>query len=76
MAKALESTADGVIFDLEDSVAISAKPDARKLVAAAIDAVATHRGSGKAAPTIFVRTNAPATGLLEADLSAVVRPRS
>lgn len=71
MAKALESGADAVILDLEDSVAIAAKPEARKLVAAQIDAVAA---GGKAAPGIFVRTNAPATGMLEADLAAVVRP--
>ncbi len=71
MAKALEAGADGVILDLEDSVAISAKPEARKLVAALIDSVAL---AGKPAPAIFVRTNAPATGMLEEDLSAVVRP--
>lgn len=71
MAKALESGADAVILDLEDSVAISAKPEARKLVAALIDSVAT---GGKAAPCIFVRTNSPATGMLEDDLAAVVRP--
>jgi citrate lyase subunit beta / citryl-CoA lyase len=71
MAKALESGADAVIFDLEDSVAIAAKPEARKLVAARIDAVAA---SAKSAPGIFVRTNSPATGMLEADLAAVVRP--
>ncbi len=71
MAKALASGADAVIFDLEDSVAIAAKPDARKLVAAQIDIVAA---SGKSAPGIFVRTNSPATGMLEQDLAAVVRP--
>jgi len=71
MMKALESGADAVIFDLEDSVAIAAKAEARKLVAAQIDAVAT---SGKSVPGIFVRTNSPATGMLEADLAAVVRP--
>lgn len=77
MAKALESGADAVIFDLEDSVAISAKPEARKLVGARIDAVAAMRyagSAGKPAPQIFVRTNSPATGMLEEDLAAVVRP--
>jgi citrate lyase subunit beta/citryl-CoA lyase len=72
MAKALESGADAVIFDLEDSVAIAAKPEARKLVAARIDGVAALLG--KDAPGIFVRTNSPATGMLEEDLAAVVRP--
>ena len=71
MAKALEAGADAVIFDLEDSVAIAAKPEARKLVAALIDGVVA---SGKPSPGIFVRTNSPATGLLAEDLAAVVRP--
>jgi len=71
MAKALESGADAVIFDLEDSVAIAAKPEARTLIAAQIDAVAAR---GQPAPGIFVRTNGPATGMLEDDLKAVVRP--
>lgn len=70
MVKALESGADAVILDLEDSVAIAMKPEARKLVAAQIDMIAT---SGKPAPAIFVRTNSPATGLLQEDLAAVVR---
>ena len=74
MAKALESGADAVIFDLEDSVAIAAKPEARKLVAAQIDSVAAAGKTGKPAPGIFVRTNSPATGMLEQDLAAVVRP--
>lgn len=71
MAKALEAGADAVILDLEDSVAITAKPEARKLVAALIDSVAA---SGKPAPGIFVRSNGPATGMLADDLAAVVRP--
>lgn len=73
MGKALESGADAVILDLEDSVAITAKPEARKLVAAQIDAVAASRASGKSTAGVFVRTNSPATGMLEDDLSAVVR---
>jgi citrate lyase subunit beta/citryl-CoA lyase len=71
MSKALESGADAVIFDLEDSVAMAAKSEARRLVAAQIDAVA---GGGKPSPGIYVRTNGPATGMLEDDLAAVVRP--
>lgn len=74
MAKALESGADAVILDLEDSVAIAAKPEARKLVAAQIDVAAAAGNAGKAMPGIFVRTNGPATGMLEEDLAAVVRP--
>jgi len=72
MAKAIESDADAVILDLEDSVPSSAKAEARALVARAIDQAA-------AAPTerrivVTVRTNAVATGLLADDLAAVVRP--
>ncbi len=72
MEKALESEADAVIFDLEDSVALAAKTEARGLVAAQIQAVAETGSLNKG---IFVRTNAPDTGLLESDLEAVVRPR-
>lgn len=69
MAKALESGADAVLFDLEDSVPVSAKAEARSLVARAIDGAA-----GRAAPALYVRTNAAATGLLDDDLAAIVRP--
>jgi len=71
MEKALESEADAVIFDLEDSVALAAKAEARGLVAAQIQAIAETGSPNKG---IFVRTNAPDTGLLESDLEAVVRP--
>ena len=37
MTKALESDADAVIFDLEDSVPIAAKAEARELVAKTIE---------------------------------------
>lgn len=73
MVKALESGADAVILDLEDSVAISAKPDARKLVAALIDSVVASSSTGKKYPGLFVRTNAPSTGMLDDDLGAAVR---
>jgi citrate lyase subunit beta/citryl-CoA lyase len=69
MAKALESSADAVILDLEDSVPIAAKADARSLVAKAIDGAVAAAG-----PSIFVRTNGSSTGLLTDDLAAVVRP--
>src|SRR5262245_12238853 len=71
MAKALESGADAVIFDLEDSVPVAAKAEARALVTKAIgDAAAASRNG----PAVFVRVNAAATGLLGDDLLAVVRP--
>ena len=72
MTKALESGADAVILDLEDSVPVASKAEARALVAKCIDgAVAAAAGSR---PAIFVRVNAAATGLLSGDLEAVVRP--
>src|SRR5262249_31208171 len=67
MGKALESGADAVILDLEDSVPVAAKTEARTLVAKVIAGAA-------AGPAIFVRTNASATGMLADDLAAIVRP--
>lgn len=71
VAKALESGADAVILDLEDSVALAAKPQARALAAKTIDALAL---SGQAHPLLMVRVNARSTGMLGEDLAAVVRP--
>jgi citrate lyase subunit beta / citryl-CoA lyase len=71
MSKALESGADAVILDLEDSVPVAAKAEARALVARTIDGAAAGAGPR---PAIFVRTNGAATGLLADDLAAVVRP--
>jgi citrate lyase subunit beta/citryl-CoA lyase len=70
MTKALESRADGVIFDLEDSVPVASKAEARARVAKFIDAAA----AAPSPPAIFVRVNAATTGLLDDDLDAVVRP--
>jgi citrate lyase subunit beta/citryl-CoA lyase len=70
MAKALESGADAVILDLEDSVPVASKAEARTLIAKTIDAAA---GSSSRA-LIYVRVNAATTGLLIDDLDAVVRP--
>lgn len=73
MTKALESGADAVLLDLEDSVPLASKAEARSLVAKVIDGVAAA-GTGRDGPAIFVRTNAAATGLLDDDLAAIVRP--
>ena len=73
MTKALESSADAVLLDLEDSVPIAAKAEARSLVAQVIDGVAAA-GTGRVGPAIFVRTNSAASGLLDDDLAAIVRP--
>lgn len=72
MAKALESGAHAVILDLEDSVPIQAKAEARGWVAKAIDGAAALPAAAR--PLVTVRTNAAATGLLADDLAAVVRP--
>ena len=71
MAKAYESGADAVIFDLEDSVPVAGKTQARTLVAQAIERAAA---AGAGGPLVTVRVNAVATGMLEADLQAIVRP--
>lgn len=73
MAKALEAGADAVILDLEDSVPIASKAEARTLVAKVIDGVAAA-GAARSGPAIFVRLNGTATGLIADDLAAVVRP--
>jgi len=73
MTKALESGADAVLLDLEDSVPIAAKAEARVLVAQVIDGVAAA-GTARVGPAIFVRTNSAASGLLDDDLAAIVRP--
>ena len=73
MTKALASGADSVILDLEDSVPIASKAEARALVAKLIDGVAAA-GAAHTGAAVFVRVNAAATGLLADDLAAVVRP--
>ena len=73
MAKALESGTDAVLLDLEDSVPIAAKAEARALVAKVIGGVAAA-GAGRSGPAIFVRVNGAASGLLDDDLAAIVRP--
>lgn len=68
MAKAFAAGADAVILDLEDSVPLAAKAEARELVAAAIDVAAPD------GPAVYVRANGAASGFLAEDLAAVVRP--
>src|SRR5450759_3764718 len=73
MTKALESSADAVLLDLEDSVPLAAEAEARSLVAQVIDGVAAA-GTGRVGPAIFVRVNSAASGLLDDELAAIVRP--
>ena len=69
MGKAVTAAVEAVILDLEDSVPIAAKAEARTLVAGVID------GSvGKPGPMNWVRVNGATTGYLADDLAAVVRP--
>jgi citrate lyase subunit beta / citryl-CoA lyase len=66
-AKASASGADAIILDLEDSVVPSAKADARKDVLRALQ--------GLRRTPLFVRINALASGLAEADIDAVMPGR-
>jgi citrate lyase subunit beta/citryl-CoA lyase len=69
MHKAVAAAVDAVILDLEDSVPVASKAQARALAAAAIDAAA-----GASGPAVLVRANGAGTDHLAADLEAVVRP--
>jgi citrate lyase subunit beta/citryl-CoA lyase len=64
--KALASAADAVILDLEDSVTAAQLPAARTRVARLLRARSPGEG-----PQLFVRVNAPVSGLLPEDVEAV-----
>jgi len=66
-ARALGSGADAVILDLEDSVPTDERPGARVAARDWLDA-------GDPGPAVCVRINAPADGVVDTDLDAVVRP--
>lgn len=68
MLRAPRFGADALILDLEDSVALAEKEQARATVRKAIDEL------GSAGQTIFVRVNDFETGLTWGDLDAVVSP--
>ena len=69
IAKAATAGADVLLLDLEDSVAPSSKPEARKIVAEAIADLRTDRVRCR----LFVRVNALDTGLTDADLDVVMK---
>lgn len=71
LAKSLESGADALILDLEDSVAAANKPLARETARAFL---ARHVPTADR-PLLMVRINALDTGLADADLDAVVSAR-
>jgi citrate lyase subunit beta/citryl-CoA lyase len=66
--KAKKLTADILCLDLEDSVPLNEKEVARKIIA---DAVLLHREEYHR--PVYVRTNSPESGLISADLKAVVQ---
>lgn len=68
-AKALQSQADALSFDLEDAVAEARKDEARGLLADFLQSPGS-RGHGK---TLIVRVNAMDTPHFERDIAAVVR---
>ena len=69
LVKVFEAGADGVVLDLEDAVAPASKPEARRLVAAALSARA-----GVAGPVTAVRINGVDTPWWQDDLDAVIGP--
>ncbi len=68
MLKAASSGADALILDLEDSVALSRKAEARNTVSAFL--TDTERATDT--PLLIVRINALDTGLSDDDLAAVI----
>jgi citrate lyase subunit beta / citryl-CoA lyase len=68
LAKAMASGADALIIDLEDSVTLVAKPAAREATLAFLKAAISQPGR----PLLLVRVNGLATGLIDADLDAVM----
>jgi citrate lyase subunit beta / citryl-CoA lyase len=68
LAKGLESGADALILDLEDSVAAERKAEARATALAFLK----YAGKADKRPRLLVRVNSLDTGLTDADLDAVV----
>ncbi len=68
--KALQSGADALILDLEDSVSPANKVEAREMVAAFLADRANTAASG-AGPRIHIRVNSFDSGLLEDDLDCI-----
>lgn len=71
MEKAATCGADALILDLEDSVALSRKSEAREMVARYLE----NASRLYPAPRLIVRVNALDTGLTDADLAAVIKAR-
>ncbi|WP_243373868.1 HpcH/HpaI aldolase/citrate lyase family protein [Microvirga solisilvae] len=69
LEKALTSGADVLLIDLEDSVALSAKEEARRVTSAFLE---TQRANADR-PKFYVRVNGLTTGLIDADLDGVMK---
>ncbi len=65
--KANGSAADAILLDIEDGVLPNEKPEARRMIAAAL-------AEAKGGPRRYVRVNALTTPWLQADLEAVIGP--
>ncbi len=68
LATGMASGADTLLIDLEDSVALPRKPDARRITAAFI----AEARNTLSRPRLFVRVNAHGTGMVGDDLDAVI----
>ena len=71
LEKATASGADALIVDLEDAIAPARKEEARATTLAFLQ----EFGPSPGRPLLFVRVNAIATGLIDADLDGVVGGR-
>jgi len=69
LEKALASGADVLLIDLEDSVALDAKEEARRVASAFI---AEHRDRAER-PLLYVRVNGLTTGMIDADLDGAMK---
>jgi citrate lyase subunit beta / citryl-CoA lyase len=69
LEKGLNSGADALIIDLEDSVDLAAKEEARRVTAAFLSDTRDQTDR----PRLYVRVNGLTTGLIDADLDGVMR---
>jgi citrate lyase subunit beta/citryl-CoA lyase len=74
--KALGLHVDAVMLDIEDGVAPAEKANARRQIAASLDALVPRLKSDPSlkTPARYVRVNAVGTDRIAADLDAVIRP--
>ena len=69
LEKGMNSGADVLLIDLEDSVALDSKAEARSITAAFL----SEQGKDTERPRLFVRVSGLTTGLIDADLDGVMR---